>query len=250
MQKLIPLPKQIVMLSNELVDSNFDLATSELAIILCILGKEPQTKPLDADTWYTVGVKEYMELRKVGYNSAKSALKEASLHLYDRTLKLIDPETGKQEWYRWIIALRPLDNSCELSIKWNPILIPYICELNAYIAMDLLSIASIKHNMAYKLYFLLLRNGFKQHTGEVEYYVDEFVARMGYEDTCYATYSTLKNKLLIPACKELGEKQLLDIKIVETMRRTRTVVKFKLQWKRLANDRGYKQAEIAKIKKG
>lgn len=197
-----------VMIGRTLANSRFDLDVSQMTIFLCTLGKLPQSKPLNRDTWHEVTAEEYALARKITIDGGKLALERAVEDLWDSAFYVIDPNTGVEVMNRWIISLKPTDSG--IAFKFHPDIVPFICELDTYFTASLLAIGGLAHKMAYTIYFLIMGNRrfHKQKAGAMEILIEDFLANTGLVGTSYANYSTLRSMLLLPAIKELLAKRL------------------------------------------
>jgi len=223
-----PIEQQKIMLSKAITNADYELNTSEIAIFLGILGKIPQSKPIEVGSWHHLTVEEYAAIRKVTKQTARSMLKEASDKLWQRTLYIWNDELQEKVEYRWIVTRRPLNKDGIFSIQWHPDIIPFLCELKKYCTVSLARVRDIKHSMTYRLYFVLLEHSYKKQSGVIEFDLADFRDKLQL-DGCYGEYRYLKSKLLKPALEELENKELARV-VLEEVRHSRKVTGFRLKY--------------------
>jgi plasmid replication initiation protein len=205
--------------SNRLIEANYKLGAIEQKIILCLASN---IQPSDSDfKTYTLPIKEFADLIGVKGQHKYSDLKKITKELMQKVFEVrIDKKVIQVAWLSYV-AYNETEGSVD--IRFDPFLRPYLLELKReFTSYKLENVVQLKSTYAIRIYELL-----KQYEKIQEriFSLDNLRKLLGAEDI-YPAYGNFKQRVLVPAQKELKDKTDISFNL-EEIKSGRRVTKVK-----------------------
>ena len=236
-----PEHKHLVVMSNELVKQPSDLSLVERRALYLILGKlrprvhrNPSKDLLDRmslkelkefqssgitgevfteDSVFTLTVTDYARICGVEQHNARKELEEVAVKLGKRATMLNTKKlVGVINWTSTSLFLRE-ENT--LFIKFNELLVPYLCDLQSYFTKVRLSqVLLLQSTYSWRFYEL-----YKMRQGENRYVPVQFNLEELYEmldvPVSRKEYRKFNERILKPVLKELEDKNVVSLQVKE-----------------------------------
>ena len=205
--------------SNRLIEANYKLGAIEQKIILCLASN---IQPSDSDfKTYTLPIKEFADLIGVKSQHKYSDLKKITKELMQKVFEVrIDKKVIQVAWLSYV-AYNETEGS--IDIRFDPFLRPYLLELKReFTSYKLENVVQLKSTYAIRIYELLKQY---EKIQERTFLLKDLRKLLGAEDI-YPAYGNFKQRVLMPAQKELKAKTDISFNL-EEIKAGRRVTKIK-----------------------
>ena len=209
----------LVTKSNKLIEANYKLGVIEQKIILCLASN---INPSDSDfQTYKFAIKEFHKLLGLKGTPKYTELRQITKDLMQKVFEIrIDKKVIQVSWLSYV-AYNETEGT--IDIRFDPFLRPYLLELKReFTSYKLENIVKLNSSYAIRIYELLKQYE-KLH--ERTFLLADLRKMLGVEDI-YPAYGNFKQRVLLPAQKELQKKTDITFKI-EEMKIGRRVDKIK-----------------------
>ncbi|MBT2757941.1 replication initiation protein [Mesobacillus foraminis] len=212
--------ENLVTKSNMLIEANYKLGVVEQKIILCLASN---IQPTDSDfKTYTLPIKEFNKLLGLKGTPKYSELRQTTKELMQKVFEIrIQKKVIQVAWLSYV-AYNETEGT--IDIRFDPFLRPYLLELKKeFTSYKLENVVKLKSSYAIRIYELLKQY---EKLQERTFLITDLRKMLGAEDV-YPAYGNFKQRVLVPAQKELKKKTdiMFDIEEVKTGRRV-TKIKF------------------------
>ena len=209
--------------SNKLIEANYKLGVIEQKIILCLASN---IQPTDSDfKTYTLPIKEFANLLGVKGQHKYSDLRRITKELMQKVFEVrIDKKVRQVAWLSYVAYN---ESEGKIDIRFDPFLRPYLLELKReFTSYKLENVVQLKSTYAIRIYELLKQY---EKIKERTFLLNDLRKLLGAEEI-YPAYGNFKQRVLIPAQKELKNKTDISFNLeeIKTGRRV-TKVKFIIQ---------------------
>jgi plasmid replication initiation protein len=209
--------------SNKLIEANYRLGAIEQKIILCLASN---IQPTDSDfKTYTLPIKEFATLIGVKGQHKYSDLRKVTKELMQKVFEVrIDKKVIQVAWLSYVAYN---ESEGTIDIRFDPFLRPYLLELKReFTSYKLENVVQLKSTYAIRIYELLKQY---EKIQERTFSLNGLRRLLGAEDI-YPAYGNFKQRVLVPAQKELKNKTDIsfDLEEIKTGRKV-TKVKFIIQ---------------------
>lgn len=205
--------------SNRLIEANYKLGAIEQKIILCLASN---IQPSDSDfKTYTLPIKEFADLIGVKSQHKYSDLKKITKELMKKVFEVrINKKVIQVAWLSYV-AYNETEGS--IDIRFDPFLRPYLLELKReFTSYKLENVVQLKSTYAIRIYELLKQY---EKIQERTFSIGNLRKLLGAEDI-YPAYGNFKQRVLVPAQKELKDKTDISFNL-EEIKSGRRVTKVK-----------------------
>lgn len=218
----------LVTKSNLLIEANYKLGVTEQKIILCIASK---IQPDDSDfKTYTLPIKEFNKLLGLKGTPKYTELRKITKELMQKVFEIrIENKVIQVAWLSYV-AYNVTEGT--IDIRFDPFLRPYLLQLKKeFTSYKLDNVVKLKSSYAIRIYELLKQY---ERVQERTFSLEHLRRLLGAEEL-YPAYGNFKQRVLIPAQKELEKKTDITFEL-EEMKSGRRVdkVKFVIRSKRKA----------------
>lgn len=189
--------------ANQLIqESRFTLTTQQQRIVLYLISKiTPKDKDFDE---YEFSIKDFCACAAIEYNSNYKELKENIKKIADKSV-WVEISPGNHTLLRWIEKPYINENSGTIRIRLDKDMKPFLLQLKQnYTQYELIWTLRFKSKYSIRLYELI--KSIHYHDDETytrRFTVDELRERLGAE--IYKAYPNFRQKVIIPAVKEVNE---------------------------------------------
>lgn len=214
-----PCPTNLVTKSNMLIEANYKLGVVEQKIILCLASN---ISPDDSDfKTYTLPIKEFIKLLELKGKSKYTELRQTTKELMQKVFEVrVDKKVIQVSWLSYV-AYNETEGT--IDIRFDPFLRPYLLELKReFTSYKLENVVKLKSSYAIRIYELLKQY---EKLQERTFLLKSLREMLGAEDI-YPAYGNFKQRVLVPAQKELKKKTDISFKI-EEVKKGRKVEKVK-----------------------
>src|SRR6478609_8889061 len=205
--------------SNRLIEANYKLGAIEQKIILCLASN---IQPSDSDfKTYTLPIKEFAGLIGVKGQHKYSDLKKITKELMQKVFEVrINKKVIQVAWLSYVAYN---ESEGTIDVRFDPFLRPYLLELKKeFTSYKLENVVKLKSSYAIRIYELLKQyERFQERT----FFLSDLRKMLGAEDV-YPAYGNFKQRVLLPAQKELMKKTDISFEI-EVAKKGRKVEKVK-----------------------
>jgi plasmid replication initiation protein len=209
---------KIVVKSNRLIEASYRLTTQEQRVILIMAS---MVKKDDEDfSGYQIKIADFAEMVGVKGQSTYDEIKRITKKLLTRVIIIHEP-TGDLQ-IGWLSSAKYYKKKGTVELHFDPKLKPYLLKIQEFFTKyKLKEVIRLKSSYSIRLYELL-----KQYEGigSRSFTIHEFRKILGIEEDKYKLYGHLKNKVIMPAQKELNEQCDLSFNFKE-IKKGRKVVK-------------------------
>lgn len=198
----------LVTKSNMLIEANYKLGAVEQKIILCLASN---IQPSDADfKTYTLPIKEFNELLGLKGNHKYTELRQITKELMQKVFEVrINKKVIQVAWLSYVAYN---ESEGTIDIRFDPFLRPYLLELKReFTSYKLENVVKLKSSYAIRIYELLKQY---EKLKERTFPLTGLRKILGVEDI-YPAYGNFKQRVLVPAQKELQKKTDINFKIEE-----------------------------------
>lgn len=213
----------LVTKSNMLIEANYKLGVVEQKIILCLASN---IQPTDSDfKTYTLPIKEFTKLLGLKGTPKYTELRQTTRELMQKVFEVrINRKVIQVAWLSYV-AYNETEGT--IDIRFDPFLRPYLLELKKeFTSYKLENVVKLKSSYAIRIYELLKQY---EKLQERTFPLSTLRKMLGAEDI-YPAYGNFKQRVLVPAQKELKKKTDISFEIeeIKTGRRV-SKVKFSIQ---------------------
>jgi Initiator Replication protein len=210
---------KLVTKSNKLIEANYKLGVVEQKIILCLASN---IHPTDSDfKTYTLPIKQFTNLLGLQGTPKYTELRKVTKELMQKVFEVrINKKVIQVAWLSYVAYN---ESEGTIDIRFDPFLRPYLLELKReFTSYKLENVVKLKSSYAIRIYELL-----KQYEKIKEriFPLSELRNTLGVEEI-YPAYGNFKQRVLIPAQKELKKKTDISFEI-EEIKKGRRVSKVK-----------------------
>jgi plasmid replication initiation protein len=209
----------LVTKSNMLIEANYKLGVVEQKIILCLAS---HITPADSDfKTYTLPIQEFSDLLSLKGTPKYTELKQITKDLMKKVFEVrIKKKVIQVSWLSYV-AYNETEGT--IDIRFDPFLRPYLLQLKReFTSYKLENVVKLKSSYAIRIYELLKQY---ERLKERSFYLEDLRKMLGAEDI-YPAYGNFKQRVLVPAQKELKAKTDISFEI-EEIRTGRRVDKIK-----------------------
>lgn len=199
---------KLVTKSNMLIEANYKLGAVEQKIILCLASN---IQPSDADfKTYTLPIKEFNEMLGLKGNHKYTELRQITKELMQKVFEVrINKKVIQVAWLSYVAYN---ESEGTIDIRFDPFLRPYLLELKReFTSYKLENVVKLKSSYAIRIYELLKQY---EKIKERTFPLMELRKILGVEDI-YPAYGNFKQRVLVPAQKELQKKTDIHFEIEE-----------------------------------
>lgn len=198
----------LVTKSNLLIEANYKLGVVEQKIILC-LASNIQTGDSDFKT-YTLPIKQFTNLLGLKGKPKYSELKQITKNLMQKVFEVRIAKKLIQ--VSWISYVAYNESEGTVDLRFDPFLRPYLLELKReFTSYKLENVVKLKSSYAIRIYELLKQY---EKIQERTISISKLREMLGAEDI-YPAYGNFKQRVLLPAQKELKKKTDISFQIEE-----------------------------------
>lgn len=198
--------KQLVVKSNQLIESSYKLTTQEQRIIL-LMSSMIKSEDEDFQT-YRINISDFIKLMEIKGHSKYKEIKEITKKLLERVLVIKDPVAKTELQASWLSSVKYFDGKGYIQLRFDPELKPYLLKLKEFFTKyQLKNIIQLKRSYSIRIYELLKQY---EKIGERAFNLEKLKKVLGIKPDKYKLYGHFKEKILKPAQKEL--KQQTDIR--------------------------------------
>lgn len=191
-----------------LIEANYKLGVVEQKIILCLASN---IHPTDSDfKTYTLPIKEFTSLLGLKGTPKYTELRRTTKELMQKVFEVrINKKVIQVAWLSYVAYN---ESEGTIDIRFDPFLRPYLLELKKeFTSYKLENIVKLKSSYAIRIYELLKQY---EKIQERTFSIDELRKMLGAEDI-YPAYGNFKQRVLVPAQKELEKKTDIAFKVEE-----------------------------------
>jgi plasmid replication initiation protein len=199
---------KLVTKSNMLIEANYKLGVVEQKIILCLASN---IQPTDSDfKTYTLPIREFNKLLGLKGTPKYTELRQITKELMQKVFEVrINKKVIQVAWLSYVAYN---ESEGTIDIRFDPFLRPYLLELKReFTSYKLENVVKLKSSYAIRIYELLKQY---EKLKERTFLLTDLRKILGAEDI-YPAYGNFKQRILMPAQKELQKKTDINFKIEE-----------------------------------
>jgi len=220
--------KYLVVKSNILVESRYELTLAEIRILLHVIS---MIKKDDKDFCeYRMSVRGFIDFAGLSKTGSYERAKQITRKLKSRHLDIPYVDEEGKEHYRqssWLLVADYIKGEGYVNILLDPVLKPYLLELKErFTQYDIRNVIALKSSYSYRIYELLKQ--FEKLSSRT-LSIDELRAFLSLEDK-YKRYYDFKRYVLLQAQKDLKAHSdiYFDFEEIKEYGRAYTHIKFKI----------------------
>ena len=198
----------LVTKSNKLIEANYKLGVVEQKIILYLASN---IQPNDSDfKTYTLPIKEFTNLLGLKGNPKYKELRQITKELMQKVFEIrINKKVIQVSWLSFV-AYNETEGTIDL--RFDPFLRPYLLQLKKeFTSYKLENVVKLKSSYSIRIYELLKQyEKFHERT----FLLKDLRSMLGAEGI-YPAYGNFKQRVLVPAQKELNKKTDISFEIEE-----------------------------------
>ncbi|MEC1524455.1 replication initiation protein [Neobacillus niacini] len=198
----------LVTKSNMLIEANYKLGVVEQKIILCLASN---IQPTDSDfKTYNLPIKEFNKLLGLKGSPKYSELRQITKEMMQKVFEVrINKKVIQVAWLSYVAYN---ESEGTIDIRFDPFLRPYLLELKKnFTSYKLENVVKLKSTYAIRIYELLKQY---EKLRERTFLLVDLRKMLGAEDV-YPAYGNFKQRVLVPAQKELKQKTDINFEIEE-----------------------------------
>lgn len=216
--------------SNRLIEANYKLGVVEQKIILCLASN---IQPTDSDfKTYTLPIKEFTNLLGLKGTPKYTELRKITKELMQKVFEIrINKKVIQVAWLSYVAYN---ESEGTIDIRFDPFLRPYLLELKReFTSYKLENVVKLKSSYAIRIYELLKQY---EKIQERTFSLSDLRELLGV-DNLYPAYGNFKQRVLLPAQKELKNKTDISFKL-EEIKNGRRVSKIKFIIQSVKHNKG------------
>jgi plasmid replication initiation protein len=198
----------LVTKSNKLIEANYKLGVVEQKIVLCLASN---IQPNDTDfKTYTLPIKEFNRLLGLKGTPKYTELRKITKELMQKVFEVrINKKVIQVSWLSYVAYN---ESEGTIDVRFDPFLRPYLLELKKeFTSYKLENVVKLKSGYAIRIYELLKQY---EKLQERTFLLTDLRKMLGAEDI-YPAYANFKQRVLVPAQKELAKKTDISFEIEE-----------------------------------
>jgi plasmid replication initiation protein len=201
--------------SNSIIKAAYTLSLVERRLILLTLGGMQQSKSIDSQVFYSANIHDYASLCGVTTKHAYKVIKDAADTLFDRYITVT--EAGVVTKFRWVAEVRYVEGASRIEICWSNKIIPYISELRTkYTSISVSKALLLTSSYSGRLFDLSQLHKIGNIKTKVVFFtLDELYSMLDISVKA-REYKVFKRSILLLAIKELSEKEIVCIELIDT----------------------------------
>ena len=200
MKKKRSIGKNLIVKSNQLIESSYHLSATEKKLVLSVVS---MVNPGDEQFCrYSLKINDFMKMADIKDKTSYRRIREASKNLMEKVFEIQQPNSLLQ--LSWFSSVEYFHGEGEVEIEISPKLKPFLLKLKEqFTQYQLKNIIRLKSFYSIRLYELLKQyEPLKERTFEVEKLKDI----LGIAPEKYRLYGHFKAKVLLVAQKEINSK--------------------------------------------
>jgi plasmid replication initiation protein len=215
--------------SNKLIEANYKLGVIEQKIILCLASN---IQPTDSDfKTYTLPIKEFTKLLGLKGSPKYADLRRTTKELMQKVFEI--RINNKVIQVAWLSYVAYNESEGTIDIRFDPFLRPYLLELKReFTSYKLENVVKLKSTYAIRIYELLKQY---EKIQERTFLLNDLRELLGAE-AIYPAYGNFKQRVLLPAQKELKNKTDISFTL-EEIKSGRKVMKVKFMIQSVKQDK-------------
>lgn len=191
-----------------LIEANYKLGVVEQKIILCLASN---IQPTDSDfKTYNLPIKEFNKLLGLKGSPKYTELRQITKEMMQKVFEVrINKKVIQVAWLSYVAYN---ESEGTIDIRFDPFLRPYLLELKKnFTSYKLENVVKLKSTYAIRIYELLKQY---EKIQERTFLVTDLRKMLGSEEV-YPAYGNFKQRVLVPAQKELKKKTDISFEIEE-----------------------------------
>jgi hypothetical protein len=201
-------PQNLVTKANMLIEANYKLGVVEQKIILCLASN---INPSDSDfKTYTLAIQDFNKMLGLKGTPKYTELRQITKDLMQKVFELrLNNKVIQVAWLSYV-AYNEMEGT--IDIRFDPFLRPYLLQLKKeFTSYKLENVVKLKSSYAIRIYELLKQY---EKIKERTFLLENLRKLLGAEDV-YPAYGNFKQRVLVPAQKELQKKTDISFSIEE-----------------------------------
>ena len=197
--ELVVNPNNIVTKSNRMIEAEYSMTPMEFKVVQTVFSNIQPNSPRGVP--FKFPIRQFMDMLDLKGESGYSHLKKTTLSLFKPIQITVDGETKQLSWFQ-LVNYNEKEGTITIEVNsfWHDFLYSLDGNFTSY---KLFNITHLSSSYSPRLYELLkMRVGLNS---EKEYSIKELKAKLGIEDGKYPKFGNFKQRVLIPAQKELKE---------------------------------------------
>lgn len=197
--ELVVNKNNIVTKSNRLIEAEYSMAAMEFKVVQTVFSNIQPTS--SRHSVFKFPIRQFMDMLELKGESGYSQLKQITLNLFKPIEITVDGETKQVSWFQLV---NYNEGTGTITIEVNSFWQEYLYSLEGnFTSYKLFNITHLSSSYSPRLYELLkMRVGLN---GEKEYSIKELKAKLGIEEGKYPKFGNFKQRVLLPAQRELKE---------------------------------------------
>lgn len=210
--------------SRYIVKESYSLGLAEHRLMLSCISQIDRRMPVP--DVFRITAKDYAHDWPESRSNVYRELESAANTLYERDIKLNEPDKNGRQRLRWVQSVSFFDKEGIVELRFSDAIRPFLGELkDNYVQFRMNEISGFKSKYSIRLFELLMqfkKNGFYIISTE------DFIKALSLEGhKSYQRYSQLKQKILTVAIDEINKKSGWQVDLVEVKKgRTVTSLRF------------------------
>ncbi|WP_144481464.1 replication initiation protein [Cytobacillus oceanisediminis] len=199
----------LVTKANMLIEANYKLGVVEQKLILCLASN---IQPTDSDfKTYTLSIKEFHQLLGLKGSPKYSELRQITKELMQKVFEIrLGRKVAQVAWLSYVAYN---ESEGTIDIRFDPFLRPYLLKLKKeFTSYKLENVVKLKSSYAIRIYELLKQY---ERLQERTFLLADLRKILGAEEI-YPAYGNFKQRVLVPAQKELKLKTDITFEIEES----------------------------------
>lgn len=195
-------------------------------------GKWVIGETLSNEGWYSITVRDFSEAIGIEMFNARNELEEVAESLRTKAVYVNFGEDVGYVKVNWVSSIRfDVKGDC-IGVRWNPDIIPLVCNLTEYfIKLRLKEVLLLRSTYSWKLHeILVMLRGVQDYRKDVVVEVEELKRMLGVPKGLQE-YKYFKGKILNKAVQELNEKGVRKGLEFKEVKEGRWVRKLVWRWK-------------------
>lgn len=221
----------LVVKSNSLIDSSFDLGLTEQRIVLlAILQARSLDITIEAGTRLRVNAHEYAEIYNTNLNNAHMILKKVSKSLLNRQFVWYDKDAKgleRKNISQFVDTISYIDGANAVEVVFGLSMTPHILNLTSHFTSYEIGQTSNLNTYGLRLYEMLIK--YKRHDKKMQISLDELREKLKIPADKYLRPFDFRSKVVNTAVKEINDNTDITVK-VKNIKQLRSIAGFEFQY--------------------
>ncbi len=192
--------------SNHLAEASYRLRLDEKRLILAAISKIDSRNQVPNEI--SITAKEFGDLFDIDATNAYRQLENATDQLYERDIRITEPEKQRRRRMRWVQTVTYEDGQGMVRLEFTERVKPYLGQLKSHFtSYKLIEVKHFSSGHSIRLYELLMQ--FKK-TGVREVEVSWMRDYFGVDDK-YKLFADFRKRVIQPAVKEVNTKSNIEV---------------------------------------